>query len=72
MEDYGITLAINGQQIAATVHEHAEGETTYYDIVTDDFSISIYKDTIYTWKADDNAGFNAEEIQTIGEQLNNY
>jgi hypothetical protein len=46
MEDYGITLAINGQQIAATVHEHAEGETTYYDIVTDDFSISIYKDTL--------------------------
>jgi len=72
MEDFGITLAVNGQQIQATVHPHIEGDSTYYDITTDDFSISIYKDTLYTWAADDNAGFNAEEIQTIGEQLNEY
>lgn len=72
MEDFGITLSINSQLIQATVHPHIEGESTYYDIATDDFSISIYKDTMYTWAAADNAGFNAEEIQSIGEQLNDY
>jgi len=72
MEDFGLTLAINGQQIASSVHQRVVDETTYYDITTDDFSISIYKDTLYTWKADDNAGFNADEIQSIGEQLIDY
>lgn len=54
------------------MHPHIEGETTYYDVTTDDFSISIYKETMYTWAAIDDAGFSAEEIQTIGEQLNDY
>ncbi|MVN93101.1 hypothetical protein [Mucilaginibacter aquatilis] len=72
MEDFGITLSINSRLIEATVHPHIEGETTYYDVTTDDFSISIYKETMYTWAAMDDAGFSAEEIQTIGEQLNDY
>ncbi|WP_158826520.1 hypothetical protein [Mucilaginibacter lacusdianchii] len=72
MEDFGITLAINGQQIPATVHPHIEGETTYYDIITDSFTISIYKDTLYTWAADDNAGFSNDEISSFGAQLNDY
>jgi hypothetical protein len=72
MEDFGITLAINGQQIPATVHPHVQDEKTYYDIITDDFTISIYKDTLYTWKADQNAGFSNDDISSIGEQLNDY
>lgn len=72
MEDFGITLSINSRLIEATVHPRIEGETTYYDITTDNFSISIFKDTLYTWAADDDAGLSAEEIQTIGEQLNEY
>ncbi len=72
MEDFEMTIAINGQQIAASVHPHVEGDSTYYDIVTDDFTISLYKDTMYTWAADVNAGFSNEEIQTIGEQLLDY
>jgi hypothetical protein len=70
MEDFGITLAIHGQQIPATVHERVEGETTHYDITTDDFSISIYKDTLYTWAANDDGGFSADDIQSFGEQIN--
>lgn len=72
MEDFEMTIAVNGQQIPASVHPHVEGESTYYDIVTDDFTISIYKDTMYTWAVDVNAGFSNEEIQTIGEQLLAY
>jgi hypothetical protein len=72
MEDFGLTLAINGQQIAATVHPHVEGESTHYDIITDDFTITIYKDTLYTWTAFVNAGFSNDEIQSIGEQLLDY
>ena len=72
MEDFGLTLAINGLQIPSTVHPHVEGETTHYDIITDDFTISIYKDTLYTWTAADNAGFSNDEIQSIGEQINDY
>jgi len=71
MEDYGITLSINAQQLQATIHEHVEGEKTFYDVITDDFTISIYKDTLYTWAADDNAGFSSADIQSIGEQINN-
>ncbi len=69
MEDFELTLSINSRQLHATVHTHAEGDTTYYDVTTDDFSISIYKDNLYTWTADDSAGLSAAEIQTIGEQL---
>jgi hypothetical protein len=72
MEDFVITIALNGQQIPATVHPHVEGETTYYDVITDDFTVSIYKDTLYTWAADDNAGFSNDDIHSIGEQLNNF
>lgn len=72
MEDFGMTLAMNGQQIPATVHPHIEGDVTYYDIITDSFTISIYKDTLYTWAADDNAGFSNDEISSIGAQLNDY
>ncbi|QJD97034.1 hypothetical protein HH214_14735 [Mucilaginibacter robiniae] len=71
MEDFGITLAVNSRQIPATVHTRVVDDTTYYDIVSDDFSISIFKDTMYTWKAEDSGGFSADEINSIGEQINN-
>ncbi len=69
MEDFETTLAVNGQQIPAHVHLYADNDRTYYEVVTNEFTLTLYKDTMYTWAADDNSGFNQADIQTIGEQL---
>lgn len=69
MEDFETTLAINSQQIPARVHPYVNDDKTYYEVVTDDFTLTIYKDTLYTWTSDDSTSFSQAEIQTIGEQL---
>jgi hypothetical protein len=71
MEDFDLSLAINGTDIQVKVHPHVEGEVTYYDIVFENYSLSIYKDTLYTWKSDDPHGLSQADIQSIGEQLQN-
>ena len=72
MNDYDITLALNSRQIPARVHTHEEGDTTYYDITFEDQTLSLYKDTLYTWATDNTNGLNQADIQSIGEQLQNY
>lgn len=69
MDDFDITLALNSKQIPARVHTHVEGDTTYYDITYENTTLSIYKDTLYTWKAEDDNGLNQADIQSIGEQV---
>jgi len=69
MNDFDITLSLNSEQIPARVHEHVEGDTTYYDITFDDQTLSIYKDTLYTWAAENSTGLSQADIQSIGEQL---
>lgn len=72
MSDFNITLAINSLQIDATVHTRTQGDSTYYDITFQDQTITIYKDTLYTWKAESTNGLSQADIQSIGEQLQNY
>ncbi len=69
MEDFDITLAINGQQLPAHVHPYANDDKTYYEIVTDSFTLTIFKDTMFTWASAEGSAFDHAEIQTIGEQL---
>lgn len=69
MDDFDITLAINGQQIPARVHPYVNNDKTYYEVVTDQFTITVYKDTLYTWTSDGGSSFDQAELQTIGEQL---
>jgi hypothetical protein len=71
MEDFEIELALNGQLIKANVHPHIEGESTWYDVVMPEFTLSIYKEGLYTWKADSNQGLDQDDIQSIGEQIIN-
>ncbi len=71
MEDFDLTLALNSKQIAVKVHSHIENDRTYYDVLFDDYSVSIYKDTLYTWASDDPQALSAAEIQSIGEQIDN-
>ncbi|WP_462266124.1 hypothetical protein [Mucilaginibacter sp.] len=69
MEDFNIDLAINSQQVPASVHTFEQDDKTYYEVVSDTFSITIYKDTLYTWTTEGSSSFDQDEIQSIGEQL---
>ena len=69
MEDFDITLSLNSKQIPVSVHPHIEGDSTYYDVMFTDFTLSIYKDTLYTWTAEDTNGLSKADIQSIGEQI---
>lgn len=69
MEDFDITLALNSEQIPARIHPYVNEDKTYYEVVTDKFTLTIYKDTMYTWASVDGSSFSQAEIQTIGEQL---
>ncbi len=69
MEDFDYTLSINGEQIPVTIHPHIENDSTWYDIIFNDHTISIYKDTLYTWSTDYGNGLSAADIQSIGEQI---
>ena len=71
MEDFDITLSLNNKQIPVTVHPHIENEKTYYDVLFENYTLSIYKDTLYTWTTDDSNGLNKADIQSIGEQIQN-
>jgi hypothetical protein len=71
MEDFDITLSLNGKQIAVKVHPFVQEETTHYTILFDDYSIDVFKDTLYTWATDDAHGLNQADIQSIGEQIEN-
>ncbi len=51
------------------IYEHAEGERTYYDILFEDHTLSIYKDTLYTWASDNPQEFSKADIQSFGEQI---
>lgn len=69
MEDFDIEISLNRQQIPAHVHPHVEDDKTYYDITFNDQTISIYKETLYTWRAEVGNGLSEADIQSIGEQL---
>jgi len=71
MEDFDITLSLNSEQIPVRVHPHIEGDSTYYDVMFDDYTLSIYKDTLYTWTAENSNGLSKADIQSIGEQIAN-
>lgn len=71
MEDFNLTLALNSHQIPVKVHPHVEGDHTFYDVIFNDYSLSIYKNTLYTWISDDAHGLSAADIQSIGEQIEN-
>jgi hypothetical protein len=69
MEDFDLTLSLNSKQIPVRIHPHIENDTTYYDLVFEDYTLSIYKDTLYTWTSDDSNGLSQADIQSIGEQI---
>jgi hypothetical protein len=69
MEDFDFTLALHDEQLSVHIHPHEMGDKTYYDIFFENYSISIYKDTLYTWTSDDPQGLSKDDIQSIGEQI---
>ena len=71
MEDFDLTIALNSGQLPAKIHPHEEGDKTWYDILFEDYTISIYKDTPYTWTSNDPHGLDRADIQSIGEQIDN-
>jgi len=71
MEDFDLTLALNSAQIPVRVHTYAEGETTNYDVLFEGYTLTIYKDTLYTFTSDDPQGHSKADIQSIGEQIEN-
>ncbi len=71
MEDFNITLSINTNQVPVTVHPYEHDDKTYYDILFENYTLTIYKDTLYTWASDDTNGLSKADIQSIGEQLEN-
>jgi len=71
MEDFNLTLSLNNAQLQVTVHPHTEGEKTFYDILFEDYTLTIYKDTLYTWASDDAHGLSQADVQSVGEQINN-
>jgi hypothetical protein len=71
MKNFDYTLSLNGEQVPVTIQQYEEGERTYYDIVFEDHTISIYKDTLYTWTSDNPQEFSKADIQSIGEQIDN-
>lgn len=71
MDDFELTLSLNAKQIKVVIHPHAEGEITYYDVLFENYTLTIYKDTLYTWASDDLQGLSQADIQSIGEQIGN-
>jgi hypothetical protein len=71
MEDFELQLAINSNTINVSVHPHEEGDVTHYDVLMNDYTLTIYKDTPYTWTSDDPHGLSKADIQSIGEQIQN-
>ena len=71
MENFDITLSLNASNIPVTVHTYEANEKTYYDIPFENYTLTIYKDTLYTWASDDSNGLNKADIQSIGEQIDN-
>ena len=71
MEDFDITLSLNSENIPVHVHPHVEGEATWYDVMFEDHTISIYKETLYNWTSDNPGGLSQADIHSIGEQIIN-
>ncbi|MDB5109709.1 MAG: hypothetical protein JWR67_823 [Mucilaginibacter sp.] len=71
MNDFDLTLSLNSAQLPVKVHTHVEGETTWYDLIFENYTLSIYKDTLYTWTSDDPHGLSQADLQSIGEQIEN-
>ncbi|MDB5009710.1 MAG: hypothetical protein JWQ06_499 [Mucilaginibacter sp.] len=71
MNDFDLTLSLNSAQLLVKVHTHVEGETTWYDLIFENYTLSIYKDTLYTWTSDDPHGLSQADLQSIGEQIEN-
>ena len=71
MRDYDFKLALNGNNLTLKIHPHVEGNKTYYDLLFEDYTLSLYKDTLYTWASDDPHGLSQADIQSIGEQIEN-
>ncbi|GAB2686912.1 hypothetical protein GCM10027037_06220 [Mucilaginibacter koreensis] len=69
MEDFDITLALNSQQLPARVHPYEQDDKTYYEVVTDNFTLTLFKDTMFTWATEGSSSLDADDIQSIGEQL---
>ena len=69
MEDFDITLSINTNQIPVTIHPYVNGDKTYYEILFENYTLTIYKDTLYTWTSDDTNGLSKADIQSVGEQI---
>jgi hypothetical protein len=71
MEDFELTIALNGNNIPVTIHPHIQDDKTVYDVVMEGYSVSIFKDTLYTWTSDDPHGLSQADIESIGEQIQN-
>ena len=71
MEDFEIILAVNANQIPVTVHPFEQDEKTYYDVQFENYTLNVYKDTLYTWTSDDSNGLSKADIQSIGGQIDN-
>ncbi|MDB5012234.1 MAG: hypothetical protein JWQ25_436 [Daejeonella sp.] len=69
MEDFDLTLSLNGEEIPVKVHTHIEGDKTNYDVIFENFTVCVYKNTLYTWTTDNSNGLNQADIQSIGEQI---
>jgi hypothetical protein len=69
MDNFDITIALNREQLPANVHPHAEGETTFYDVRFENYTLTIFKDTMFTWASEDPHGLSNADIQSIGAQL---
>ncbi len=71
MENNTYNISLNGNQFDVQVTEYAEDDKTVYDIAFEDRTLTIYKNTLYTWTSDDPQEFSQADIQSIGEQIIN-
>lgn len=71
MENNNYNISLNGKQFEVQVTEHAEGDKTLYDVQFEDRTLTIHKNTLYTWTSDDPQEFSQADIQSIGEQIIN-
>ncbi len=71
MENYNYNISLNGKQFDVNVTERAGSDKTLYDVQFADRTLTIYKNTLYTWTSDDPQEFSQADIQSVGEQIIN-
>jgi hypothetical protein len=71
MKSYDYTISLNAKQFPVRISEHVEDDKTLYDIMFEDRTITIYKNTLYLWASDNPQELSQEDIQSLGEQIIN-